>query len=492
MAGRILSGIGWTTASSIIRNVVSVLQISILTRFLTTSDFGVVAIANLFVTFTTLFLDMGISAGIMHRQNITGNEYSSLFWLNIIFGISLTSLLFFLAPVLTRQYYSTDLTNVIKLICFTILFSALGTQQRTYCQKMTYFKRMSIIEIVSSIITFVVALITALKGLGIYSLAYSTLAGSIVLNLSYFFSGIIYDSRIHFHFSLKDVIPFLKLGIYQVGSSILDFFTRELDIIIVSSSLGLEFVGIYNIAKRIPTALYSFLQPIISRVFTPFLAEINNNAYLLKDSYMKMSKTLSWISFPMYFLIAALSPTILDIMFGSDYIIGVPVMIVFCLKYAFNGVNGICGALQVATGRTDIGLKWTIYAVLSTALVYYISAQFGVTTFLFGVSFLIFVNVFVIWLMQFKPMTEVSLKEYLTIYKSSFTTCISLTIPIYLIYNQSSILYAILTTMSFIPLFLIIILNTKDGNFFYTIIQKLPFPQFVKTIIGKFKLITHS
>ena len=185
MKNRILSGIGWTTASSIMRNVVALLQIAILTRFLNKEDFGIVAIANLFVTFTTLFLDMGVSVGIIHKQNITKNEYSSLFWLNVFFGVGLTTILYFLAPILTFQYHSEDLTRVVRLICFTILFSALGTQHRTYCQKMTYFKRMSIIETFSFFVTFVIALVTAIKGCGVYSLAYSTLAGSFFLNLSY-------------------------------------------------------------------------------------------------------------------------------------------------------------------------------------------------------------------------------------------------------------------------------------------------------------------
>ena len=60
MANKVISGLGWTTASSLARNIVSLLQITILTRLLAKSDFGIIAIANLFISFTTMFLDMGI------------------------------------------------------------------------------------------------------------------------------------------------------------------------------------------------------------------------------------------------------------------------------------------------------------------------------------------------------------------------------------------------------------------------------------------------
>ena len=191
MANRIVKGLGWTTASSILRNLVQLLQLAILTRYLDKADFGIIAIAHLFIVFTAMFLDMGISVGIIHKQNITNKEYSSLFWLNIFFGSILTLGLYLLAPIVTAGYHSQDLTNVVQLICFTIFLSALGTQQRTFCQKKTFFGRMAVIEIIGAIITLVVAVVTAMMGYGVYSLAYSSLAGSLFMNVAHLVIGLI-------------------------------------------------------------------------------------------------------------------------------------------------------------------------------------------------------------------------------------------------------------------------------------------------------------
>lgn len=464
MANRIVRGIGWTTASSIVRNLVHLLQLAILTRFLDKADFGIVAIAHLFVGFTSMFLDMGISVGIIHRQNITNKEYSSLFWLNIIFGVVLTLGLFFLAPYITAGYHSQELTIVVQLICFTIFLNALGTQQRTYCQKKTYFGRLAIIEIIGAIITLVVSVATAMMGYGVYSLAYSTLAGALFMNVTHLIIGLIKDSRLHFHFSFSETIPFLKIGVYQVGSSILDFLTRELDILIISATLGLEFLGVYNIAKRVPTAIYSFIQPIIHRVFAPLLAEKQGNINVLKSNYMRLSKTLSWLSFPMYLLLAAVSPTVISVVFGTSYLEGVPVMMVFCLRYAFNGVNCVCGALQTATGRTDIGLIWTIYLIVSTAIVYYATSMQGIVAFLIGICILTFINVYAVWFVQFRPMVDVKLSEYLKIYTRSFIICLSLSAIVYVIYSEPSIAYSVFASVAFVVLFLLIIMKTEDGR----------------------------
>lgn len=115
-------GAMWTTTSSVIRSLISLLQVSILTKFLEKADFGIVAIAVLFIGFTSIFLDLGISIGILHRQEISRREYSSLFWLNIITGLLLTIVLIIMAPIVSYMYSEPELTPIIQLLCFGLFF----------------------------------------------------------------------------------------------------------------------------------------------------------------------------------------------------------------------------------------------------------------------------------------------------------------------------------------------------------------------------------
>jgi teichuronic acid exporter len=328
-----------------------------------------------------------------------------------------------------------------------------------------------------------IAVSTAIMGYGVFSLAYSSLAGAIFINLSHLIIGQKKDSRLSFHFSISETVPFLKIGIYKVGSSILDFLTKELDIFIISTTLGLDFLGVYNIAKRIPSAIYSFIQPIVHRVFAPILAEKQGNKDSLKSNYMKLSKSLSWISFPVYFFLAAISPTVISVVFGADYLDGIPIMMVFCFVYAFNGVNGVCGALQTATGRTDIGLKWTIYLIGTTAVVYYSTSLMGIYFFLCGICLLSIINVFMIWYIQFRPMVKVRLSEYFSIYTRSFIICAFLAIIVYFIYSKPSLLYSIISCVLFTVSFIVLILKTKDGKDINEVLETMKVPSGVISIV---------
>ena len=80
-----LSGMKWTSFSTGIRSVLQIIQLIILARFLNAEDFGLVAIVMVVIGFSQLFMDMGISNAIIHKQHITDMQLSSLYWLNIFF-----------------------------------------------------------------------------------------------------------------------------------------------------------------------------------------------------------------------------------------------------------------------------------------------------------------------------------------------------------------------------------------------------------------------
>ena len=82
-----IQGVKWTTIGKIGRSVFQLLQISILARFLPKEAFGLVAMALFLVQFSNIFVDMGMTSAILHRQNATRKEYSSIYWLNILIAI---------------------------------------------------------------------------------------------------------------------------------------------------------------------------------------------------------------------------------------------------------------------------------------------------------------------------------------------------------------------------------------------------------------------
>ncbi len=411
----LFNGIKWSSLSSVINMAVKLLQIIILTRILKKADFGIVAIALLFTQFTDLFLDMGLTSAILHRQNITRNEYSSLFWLNIGSGIIIYLLLLIASPFIAAYYHETILNYIIPILGLNILFASLGRQQRTIEQKNLRFKILAIIDIIAALITFIIALILAITGQGIYSLVLSTVAGIMISNLFFFFHGILVCKNVGMHFSLSEIKSFFQIGSFQLGTSILDFLSREADIIIISNFFSKDVLGLYSLSKQLIIRLYGFINPIMTKVLTPLLARMQNNQAELKSKYIKFIDFLSFTNYPLYFLVAVNATPLLTLLYGKQYAEGSFILAILSINYGILSIANPVGSLQVALGRTDLGFYWTIYRVLITMISIYIGSLFSIHGVVWSILICNILNVIPFWRMQLYNLIKITLSEYLKV-----------------------------------------------------------------------------
>lgn len=433
-----ITGVKWTTAGTIGRSLFQLLQVSILTRFLPKEAFGLVAMALFVVQFSNIFVDMGMTSAILHRQNATKNEYSSIYWLNIFISLFLYGILFFGAPVVARFYDEPELRMLVPILGTNLLLMATGRQHRTIMQKQFQFKAIAITELSSFFLGLIAAIILAINNFGVYSLVYSTLLAAFISNSSFLIQNLRLNP-IRLHFRLNETKPFLKIGGFTMGSTLLDFFSREIDVLIIGKMLGAESLGVYSLAKQIVRKLYSIVNPIIITVLNPILSSIQKEKEKVKQYYLKVIHLLASINIPIYLLIIVLSKEILTIFYGQDYASGFLVLSFLAVSYGINTIGNPVGSLQIATGRTDIGFKWTIIRVAVTPLFIYFASKFSIELVAASIAFLSIVLIIPAWRIMLKPMANIKLKEYLNQFYIPLLFFFVATLIIYLLGDKTEV-----------------------------------------------------
>lgn len=426
-----IKGVAWSSLSTVVRSIVSLLQVSILTRYLEKSDFGIVAIATLFIGFIQIFMDLGLSIGIIHKQDISQKQYSSLFWFNVLSGLVLTIILVALSPVVARLYDEPALTQILALLSLNIFFSSLGNQHRTVQQKNLRFKYISIIEIVTSLATLALAVLLVRNGFGIYSLVYSTIFNILFSNLLFLILGLYADKNISFYFRLKEIRPFMKIGAFSVGAQVLDYFSREIDIILISATLGKDTLGLYSLCKKLVLSIYSAINPILLKVLAPLLAMLQNDINHLRKVYYDIIETISIVNFPIYFLIAIFSYGIIKFLYGETYVEGAPVLSLLAIYYGYLSTVSPVGSLQTALGRTDTGFYWTIFRTILSVVAIYIGSRWGLVGIVTSLLVMSFLSSPILWLVTIRPLIYGDFMSYfMKSFKSLICTCV-LSLPFY-------------------------------------------------------------
>lgn len=449
-----VKGAFWVTLSTAIRSVVTLLRIAILTRFITKEEFGIVAIASLFIDFSQIFLDLGVSSGILHKQDISSKEYSSLFWLNIICGLVLNVIILAITPLVANFYHEPRLIAILGWLSITIFISSWGSQHRTVQQKKLNFKYISIVEITAALSSLALAIIMAVNGYGITSLVVSTIFHVATTNILFLVIGLIKDKNISFHFRIKETIPFLKIGIYSVGTRILDYFSSEIDTIIISAFLGKDTLGVYSLCKKLAKSLLGVINPIITKTLTPLMALIQKERERVKSVYYTIVETVGLSNFPIYFILAGGSVCVLKILYGTEYIDGCWLFSLLAIYYGYISTGNPVGSLQVALGRTDSGFYWTICRIIINSIAVLIGAQFGIYAIVIAIISATVLSEPLSWLITIRPLIGGRFFEYFKyiIKPMAFAGITALPVFIFL-YNNEKVEILIIQSIVFIVLY---------------------------------------
>jgi len=408
---QVKSGVKWTTVSTVVLAVVAILKVSVLTRFLDKSDFGLMALVTFVMGFMELFNDMGITSAILHKQGITKKQYASLYWINWLASIVMFAVLWILTPFVASFYEQPLLNTLIPLVGLNLLLSGIGRQYKTIEQKNLLFRSISIIDIVGALLSLGLSVYLAIYDYGVFALVYSVVFQSLFSNICYFIVGFRKYGLI-LHFNWGETKEFLKIGMYQVGGQVVNYFNRDLDILIIGKFFSADILGGYSLARELVRRPSAFILPILNRVGAPTLSMVNNDSDKIKDYYLKMTNILSSLTIPIYSLIILFAYPIVYILYGEDFTNITILVQILTINMIFRIIGGNVGNLVVATGRTDLDFNWNIITFFVTPLFVWIGSQFGIV----GVAVMMSVSMVFLYIPSYfyliKKMVNVSLIEY--------------------------------------------------------------------------------
>ncbi|WP_277679573.1 MOP flippase family protein [Gracilibacillus dipsosauri] len=408
----VLSGVKWTSVSSGIMALAQLLKVSILTRFLDPSDFGLLAMAVFVLNFLKLFTDMGLSAAILHMQKASRNEYASLYWINCLLGLVLFLLLWASSPLIANFYEESELIIVIPLMGVTVLFSAIGGQFKTIAQKNLKFREMAVVEIVATSVGLLLSILLAVYGFGVYSLAFSILLQSGIIHGYFLLSGLKRE-RVPFRFVYREVRPFLKIGIYRVGNQISNYFNRDVDILIIGKLFGSEILGGYSLAKQFTYKPRQIVNPILMKVASPVLAKYQGDIVAIRNNYLKLVNVVASINIPIYIVLVVFAHPVINVLYGNDYLNIVFIVQIMSLVMIFRSIASVVGSLVVATGRTDVEFYWSTLLLLITPLAIWGGSFFGINGIAVAILLLRFILFVPHWYLFIWKMIKVDLRTYL-------------------------------------------------------------------------------
>lgn len=347
---------------------------AILARLLTPEDYGLIGMATVVVSFVEYFKDLGLSAATIQRAEINHQQVSVLFWIN--FGISclVTLVIALLAPAIANFYHEPRLREITLGLAINFIFGGLTVQHQALLRRQMQFTSLAKIEVVSIAIGIITAIIAAYYGLNYWALVLMLMATAISNTVGVWFSC-----------SWRPGLPRLDSGVRAMltyggnltGFSLVNYFSRNLDNILIGRRWGSEQLGFYAQAYKLLLLPIQQINSPITSVALPTLSSLQTEPDKYCRYYYKAILLITTLGMPIVGFMFAAADKVILLMLGQQWLGAVP-LFKFLIPAAFVGTFNVApGWVFQSLGRTDRYFRiGTLIAIINT-MIFLVSVRWG-------------------------------------------------------------------------------------------------------------------
>ncbi|MCX7161724.1 MAG: MOP flippase family protein [Rhodocyclales bacterium] len=405
------SAVRWTTTTAVMRVVVQIAQLAVLARLLSPDDYGLMAMVGVVLSFGGLFADMGVNAAYVQYQEISPEQRSSLFWFSILASTVLMLLTVACGPLLADLLGDERLTPLIALSASTFVLNALGQQLRMSAEKALDFRPVALLEICAAILGLAAAVLAAFQGWGVYALV----AGGIVTPLAAAALSWMFLARgwrPMRRLRLEDIRPFLGFGSAAVANNIVNQVSLTMDVILGGRMFSAAQLGLYSVPRNLTLQLQFMINPIITRVGFPLIAQVQSDVARVRNIYLQTLNMTASTNAPVYLGIAVFAPEIVAVVLGAGWDGAAGLLRVLALWGGVRSTGNPIGSLLFGMGRAGLALKWNLalsLIVLPAIWMGSLDGPLGMARALLGMQLLFFIPA---WHVLVRPLCGAGLLEY--------------------------------------------------------------------------------
>lgn len=421
----------WDFSGKILGQIIALVVSIILARILAPKEFGLIAIVNVFIGLSNIFMDVGLGAALIQRKKLLPIHYSSVFYFNILLSSLVAIVIFFLADYISVFYNQSILKPLIQFMSLSFVINSLGVIPKIKLQKQLNLRLMNTLQIVAVIISGLISIYLACNGYGVWSLLIQILSNQIIFTSLLW---IFVRWTPGFIFSLKALKQLFTFGFSVFLSNVINAIFNKIDVIIIGKIFSINTLGFFQKGKALSNQLLTLSSQSLNRVLFPVLSTVQNEKERFKSIVNKLFKTVSFLIFLLFGMIYLCADNIILILFTekwSDSIVVFKMLVLAGLIYPF---NSIALSVIMSKGKSKKVLKLNIIKKVPKVILLMFGFYFGLNGYLYGLVLVSVINTFINFQYVKKELEVSIIWLYRPIMNSLSISILTVSIMLYLVY----------------------------------------------------------
>jgi O-antigen/teichoic acid export membrane protein len=352
--GKSVRGGAAAVAGQIVSMALQIGTTVILARLLSPGDYGLQGMVTTLTASLFLFRDAGLGVAAVQRENMTQEQMSTLFWINVGLGAFLTVLVASISPFLAAFYREPRLLWLTVASASIFLLSSLASQHRVLMDRAMRFTTSVKIDTLCLIIGAIIAIVMAALGCGYWSLICQTISLPLVGAIAFWIAMPWVPGKPRWTPELRSMVRF---GGTVTLNSFVVYLAYNAEKILLGRDWGADALGLYGRAYQLANLPVQQLTNGVGTVAFPALSRLQTDPDRLRRAYLKFHSVVVSLTVPVVIGCALFSEEIVTFLLGPKWR-GAAVLLRFLAPavFVFAVMNPLSWLLR-ATGRVGRSLK---------------------------------------------------------------------------------------------------------------------------------------
>lgn len=431
---KVVKGFAWEGGTKLIVQIASWAGTVWVARLLTPEDYGIVAVSGVFIGLMAIISDMGLSAGLINKNEIDKREISGIFWFSLMVTLGLILLLFSLAPVIEGIYDMPGLSELIVASSVILVLSSLRCIPAAMAMRAMNYKFRALVDMSGALAQTVTVVTLAYLGYGPWSLVIGSIVMQFVVLIAY--SPLLKQQfPLYFSIQWKEIVSVVMYGGKIMLSRILGYLTSSSPTFFAGLIAGQKETGQYSLAGMIAQVPLDKVGAIFNRIIFPSISRIKEDKGYSKIVYFKLHRTLLTISIPILLGVILVSEDLVLVLFTEKWAAIVPILQLICLINVARVSAMIIPPVLEGLGMPEVVLRYNTLSLCLVPIACVIGLQWGVLGMIVA-WFFVYPVTYLYLIKKLSVILSFTLLEYFSSFKSVLIASMSMVIALLFIHDM--------------------------------------------------------
>lgn len=350
-----IKGFAWSLADKLINQLGYLLVTIFLARLIGPESFGLIGMLTIFMLLAENVINGGFSAALVQRsQQLTKADESTVFYINMAWGMAMYVLLYATAPLIAQFYKEPQLVDISRVLFVIVIINSFAVVVRAKLTINIDFKSQAIAGTIATLLSSAAGIYLALNGYGYWALVWLLVLKAVFNTLCIWFFCRWWPQLL---FNIESFKKLFKFGSNLMIAGFVATFVNNLYIALIGRYFSATQVGYFTQATNLSNYLYQMLSSTLQGVTYPILTSIKEDRERLVSIYKQLISITMLMSLPMLVGLAAVSHEFVLLFLGEEWLPAVPVLTALCFARAITPISAINMNILNAIGRSDLFLK---------------------------------------------------------------------------------------------------------------------------------------